>query len=964
MPAEPTAMADPPLVARFPRRNYVALAATTAVIAWFYFLCAGQSSAHWTSREPNGYYNLLADAFLAGQLHLKLEPHPNLLQLPDPYDPVANAPYRVHDLTLYRGHYYVYYGVTPELLFYYPWARLRGTYLADAFVVAFCGAAGVGLVALAIGMLWRRHFPALRWPVPVLGLGAVGLGTMLPMLMQRPSFYAVPISCAFACAMAALVCLLCALGSSRPGGWLALASAAWGLAMGARPNFVLAGALVFVPVLAWWIWFAPGGRGSREGGWRRVPGLLACAYGPLTVAGLALLAYNYARFDSPFEFGVRYQLAGESQMHMVYYGPRWLLSGVVHYLFNPIHFTAYFPFVIPDGTVGVGLLWCMPAVWLTLGLAVPWWRTMPEAPRFGVSVASVAALGVANFVMVCLHFTRAERYMVDFQPALALAGVLGGISLWVWTGRSALLRRLVVMVFILAMTAGVVIGLGYGAARAAAPERLESLARVLDCPAGFLEGLFGRQHGPLDLEVTFPARLAEPSEALISAGITTGETDLICVEQAKPGQVRFRFYHTGVGGPVSEPVSIEPGKPCHLRVQFGAPLPPLAHPLYAGWDARTAWLARRAVWVEFEGRRVLSAVVAAHPARPGDLVIGGLRHRLNDPIAMKFSGRVRLVRREPLTAALFAEPALPTGRVLALTVALPFAQDVRHPLLATGRGQQGDLLYFECPAPGRIRFHFLHAGYGGPVSEELSYESGRLHVVRVWLGSFARGKSAPGYERLFVEFDGEVVFDQPQEFYPIGPAGIVFGRDTLKLGVTELLGNEQLLAVTPQLYETLPSPDWGQGYGAMRLSVLFPHAPRFDSEPLVVTGRSGVGDFVFVRYEAGGRVRFGADHWGIGASVGEPVEIDFDQPHTLEITLGSLYEQVAGQEGADKSLRARTEVRLDGRLVFADRLPANPSEASRITIGRNLIGGSSCGPQFSGKILEIERPARPGWLAP
>ena len=40
-------------------------------------------------------------------------PHPALLAMADPYDPVANAPYRVHDMTLYKGHYYLYFGVSP-----------------------------------------------------------------------------------------------------------------------------------------------------------------------------------------------------------------------------------------------------------------------------------------------------------------------------------------------------------------------------------------------------------------------------------------------------------------------------------------------------------------------------------------------------------------------------------------------------------------------------------------------------------------------------------------------------------------------------------------------------------------------------------------------------------------------------------------------------------------------------------
>ena len=48
--------------------------------------------------SPNAadtYYNLLVQGFRAGQLSLKKEAPPGLAQLADPYDPAANARYRL-----------------------------------------------------------------------------------------------------------------------------------------------------------------------------------------------------------------------------------------------------------------------------------------------------------------------------------------------------------------------------------------------------------------------------------------------------------------------------------------------------------------------------------------------------------------------------------------------------------------------------------------------------------------------------------------------------------------------------------------------------------------------------------------------------------------------------------------------------------------------------------------------------
>jgi hypothetical protein len=77
-------------------------------------------------RDFAGFHNLLTEAFLAGQLHLTIPPDLRLLALPDPYDPVANAPYRLPEASLYRGKYYFYWGPAPVLLLFLPFRLLIG----------------------------------------------------------------------------------------------------------------------------------------------------------------------------------------------------------------------------------------------------------------------------------------------------------------------------------------------------------------------------------------------------------------------------------------------------------------------------------------------------------------------------------------------------------------------------------------------------------------------------------------------------------------------------------------------------------------------------------------------------------------------------------------------------------------------------------------------------------------------
>ena len=109
------------------------------------------------------HYNLLAEGFQRGHLSLNKEAPVELGRLADPYDPVANARYRLgaglHDMTYYKGKLYLYFGATPAVVLFWPWAALTGHYLFHRYAVAvFCS---VGFLASAwvLRALWRRYFP-------------------------------------------------------------------------------------------------------------------------------------------------------------------------------------------------------------------------------------------------------------------------------------------------------------------------------------------------------------------------------------------------------------------------------------------------------------------------------------------------------------------------------------------------------------------------------------------------------------------------------------------------------------------------------------------------------------------------------------------------------------------------------------------------------------------------------------
>jgi hypothetical protein len=117
------------------------------------------------------------------------------------------------------------------------------------------------------------------------------------------------------------------------------------------------------------------------------------------------------------------------------------------------------------------------------------------------------------------------------------------------------------------------------------------------------------------------------------------------------------------------------------------------------------------------------------------------------------------------------------------------------------------------------------------------------------------------------------------------------------------------------------------------------------SEPLVVTGQPGAGDFIYITYVDATHVRFGVDHWGRFARQSETQAIDYAIPHLITVSFGPLLTP-------GRATASVLEVELDNRVVFrVEPFTAYPTRRDAIAVGRNPIGGSTCEPVFTGVTL-------------
>jgi tetratricopeptide (TPR) repeat protein len=382
------------------------------------------------------YYNLLSRGFSSGRLSLLKEAPPGLARLADPYDPVANAAYDyvpqgLHDMSYYKGKLYLYFGPTPALVLFWPFAALTGRYLWQRQAAAIFCAAGFLAGACLLRSLRRRYFPEIGGGVLAAGVIVFGLATSLPMILARIEVYEVAITCGYMLTLFALAAIWQAL--HRPqhrGRWLAAASAAYGLAVAARPSLLPGAACLLVPLL---LECFPAGE-SRRG--RLLLRRSLCALGPIAAIGLGLALYNYERFGQALEFGQHYQLAGDRQDTARHFSAHYLWFNFRVYFIGPVQFTGHFPFVHrpapPAQPAGhqpaedpFGVLTNIPVLWLAL--AAPWvWRNRARETRaLRAFVLAVAVLFGASALTLCLFYGSCSRYEAEFLPELALLAVVG-----------------------------------------------------------------------------------------------------------------------------------------------------------------------------------------------------------------------------------------------------------------------------------------------------------------------------------------------------------------------------------------------------------------------------------------------------------------------------------------------------------------------------------------------------------
>ncbi len=551
----------PPLVREAP------LLAAALALAWFYGWTASGGWPFEIGAPHDDHYDLLARALVRGQLHLAVEPHPPLLEMSEPYEAGRNAPYRLHDASLYRGRYYLYFGVVPAVLLFVPWRLLGLGDLPQNLAAALFAWGGFLFSALLLRRLLRAHLATRpRW-MEGLAYLTLGLANVAPFILRAPYVYEVAIAGGyFFLTGSAWFFARAGDGGDACVRRLSLGGLFLGLAVGCRPNLLVA--VPFLPVLAW-----PALREDRERGFRAALAVLA----PFGLCVLLLGAYNALRFGSPLEFGARYQLAGRRPI--AWLDPRAVPPTLFFDFLAPPSARLEFPFFFPardyPGTTPAGYFLDTSTTgalahspFLLLLLAAPFLlRSAPVEKGDGLRRAIRVLVAVGLLIPLATSYafaSAAMRFQADFVSFLAVPALL------LWLLGSGLpdgrLRRAIQLGGLLAVAWSCVVSLCLSVTGASDGLRRDNPALFASLERRFepLRVALGRVLEPdgrtvVRMRVAFPERLAAEAEPLLSSG-TVAASDWLWVRQAGPRSFGFAFETAGGELRTAVPCALDPGR--------------------------------------------------------------------------------------------------------------------------------------------------------------------------------------------------------------------------------------------------------------------------------------------------------------------------------------------------------------------------------------------------------------------
>lgn len=128
--------------------------------------------------------------------------------------------------------------------------------------------------------------------------------------------------------------------------------------------------------------------------------------------------------------------------------------------------------------------------------------------------------------------------------------------------------------------------------------------------------------------------------------------------------------------------------------------------------------------------------------------------------------------------------------------------------------------------------------------------------------------------------------------------------------------------------------------GHVKLAMQLPIQPLVAAEPLLVSGKEGAANTVYVLY-SDTTFRIGIDVWGKGGPISEPLPLSAIHRYIIDFTFSANGTEATATSGP-------LRISIDGKPVLEFPGPIHPVAKDEFYLGRNPLGASVCSERFTG----------------
>ncbi len=327
------------------------------------------------------------------------------------------------DTSFYNEKIYLYFGITPVLLFYLPFNLITTLYLTDRLLVFLLSCISF-LLSLFLVNSVTKNYKKVPFNLKILTIFLIGLCNLLPFIAINGLIYQVAVVTANILLLGAF-CLFyyytTDINTEIKNIFVFFISLSLCLAVGARPHYIL-----FIPIFFSSIIYLNYKESTKI---NNIFKAILIFLTPCIIYGSILALYNYLRFDSIFEFGWKYQLNEHNQSVYMPTIKDFIIGLKNNFLLLPnINDSTFFSLTKASGhRIGneyiTGVLWICPIVAILIFIPNFLKKIYSENKKTFIFLLTFI-LTTAVSIIVASFFGMIIRYIFEFLSLMVILSVI------------------------------------------------------------------------------------------------------------------------------------------------------------------------------------------------------------------------------------------------------------------------------------------------------------------------------------------------------------------------------------------------------------------------------------------------------------------------------------------------------------------------------------------------------------